>query len=94
MQKKYKITLFFALFSFCSIIAQVPRARTDYDTADINTTLNVPAPGVLENDTEWGTWIGDRIDESKQLEAKTDPDAGINSVTRSALHSMIQLTDG
>ena len=54
MQKKYKITLFFALFSFCSIIAQVPRARTDYDTADINTTLNVPAPGVLENDTESG----------------------------------------
>lgn len=35
----------------------------------------------LENDPEWGTWIGDRIDESKHLKPKTDPDAGINSVT-------------
>lgn len=28
-----------------------PEAQDDYDTADINTTLNVPAPGVLGNDT-------------------------------------------
>jgi hypothetical protein len=35
----------------------------------------------LENDPEWGTWIGDRVDESKHLKMKTDPDAGINSVT-------------
>tara|TARA_R110002126_G_scaffold291495_1_gene453193 strand:+ start:21833 stop:25903 length:4071 start_codon:yes stop_codon:yes gene_type:complete len=54
MLKKYKITLFFSLFVVCSIIAQVPRARIDYDTADINTTLNVPAPGVLINDTDSG----------------------------------------
>ncbi|WP_339881903.1 cadherin-like domain-containing protein [Polaribacter vadi] len=29
-----------------------PVARTDYDTVDINTTLNVPAPGVFINDTD------------------------------------------
>jgi len=30
---------------------QPPNAQNDFDTADINTTLNVPAPGVLANDT-------------------------------------------
>ncbi len=29
-----------------------PVARDDYDTAEINTTLTVPAPGVLVNDTD------------------------------------------
>ena len=54
MLKKGKIILFFLLFVFYSIVAQVPRAITDYDTAEINTTLTVPAPGVLANDTGEG----------------------------------------
>ncbi len=29
-----------------------PKANTDYDTIEINTTLSVPAPGVLANDTD------------------------------------------
>ncbi|TXD56471.1 Ig-like domain-containing protein [Polaribacter sp. IC063] len=32
-------------------MAQAPFAQNDYDTAEINTTLNVIAPGVLVNDT-------------------------------------------
>jgi gliding motility-associated-like protein len=51
MLKKHNKVLFFLLFAVQSIVAQVPLARTDYDTADINTTLTVPAPGVLANDT-------------------------------------------
>jgi len=37
--------------SLTIISAGPPEAQDDYDTADINTTLNVPAPGVLGNDT-------------------------------------------
>jgi gliding motility-associated-like protein len=37
---------------FVFLPPEPPIARDDYDTADINTTLNVLAPGVLVNDTD------------------------------------------
>ncbi|WP_397446888.1 gliding motility-associated C-terminal domain-containing protein [Polaribacter sp. R77954] len=54
MLKKSSILVFLLLIVSYSLLAQVPRARVDYDTADINTTLSVAAPGVLVNDTESG----------------------------------------
>jgi len=39
------------LFFISHAFGQAPNAQDDYDTASINTTLNVPAPGVLVNDT-------------------------------------------
>ncbi|MHB0756193.1 T9SS type B sorting domain-containing protein [Polaribacter sp. M15] len=54
MLTKRHILVFFLLIVSYSLLAQVPRAKVDYDTADINTTLSVAAPGVLVNDTESG----------------------------------------
>ena len=51
MLKKYYSTLLFVLFLGLNALGQAPNARVDYDTAEINTTLIVPAPGVLANDT-------------------------------------------
>lgn len=45
--------IYFAILLFCSVFVfsqTPPSAQDDYDTADINTTLEVPAPGVLGND--------------------------------------------
>lgn len=50
MLKKYYFIIFFLFISTHTIIAQF--ARVDYDTADINTTLTVAAPGVLGNDID------------------------------------------
>ena len=44
--------VFFLLFIAQFLTAQAPSAKDDYDTAEINTTLNVSAPGVLVNDTD------------------------------------------
>jgi gliding motility-associated-like protein len=44
--------VFFLLFIVHFLTAQAPSAIDDYDTAEINTTLNVSAPGVLVNDTD------------------------------------------
>jgi gliding motility-associated-like protein len=54
IKKHFKIVLFllFLLFVVQFSEAQVPPIANDnYDTAEINTTLNVTSPGVLENDT-------------------------------------------
>lgn len=48
---RYKIVFFFFLIAHY-LSAQAPSALDDYDTAEINTTLNVIAPGVLVNDTD------------------------------------------
>ena len=32
----------------------------------------------IENNPEYGTWIGDRVDKSKLLKYRTEPDAGGN----------------
>ena len=47
---KNKIVFFLFIAHF--LTAQAPSAIDDYDTAEINTTLNVSAPGVLVNDTD------------------------------------------
>ncbi len=56
MMKNHLRALFFFLFVTPFLVAQIttvaPSARIDYDTAEINTTLTVTAPGVLENDTD------------------------------------------
>ncbi|WP_439131299.1 gliding motility-associated C-terminal domain-containing protein [Polaribacter sp.] len=52
MLNKSPFIFLFFLFVSSVVFAQIPRARVDYDTADINTTLSVAAPGVLVNDTE------------------------------------------
>ena len=44
--------VFFLLFIAHFLTAQAPSAIDDYGTAEINTTLNVSAPGVLVNDTD------------------------------------------
>lgn len=51
LKKQSKFFLCVLLLLFTNLlIAQNPSARDDYDTVEINTTLEVPAPGVLEND--------------------------------------------
>lgn len=50
MSKKSKTLLTLLFFTMHTIMSQIT-AITDYDTVEINTTLNVDAPGVLENDT-------------------------------------------
>ena len=56
MIKNHLSTLFFFLFVSQFLVSQIttvaPSAIIDYDTAEINTTLIVAAPGVLENDTD------------------------------------------
>tara|TARA_R110001592_G_scaffold24026_2_gene93305 strand:+ start:2285 stop:6367 length:4083 start_codon:yes stop_codon:yes gene_type:complete len=53
MKKNHFKILFFFLLLSQFLVAQVPpSAKVDYDTAEINTTLNVNAPGVLANDTD------------------------------------------
>jgi gliding motility-associated-like protein len=53
MKKNHLNILFFFLLLSQFLVAQVPpSAKVDYDTAEINTTLNVIAPGVLANDTD------------------------------------------
>ena len=54
MTKKYVKTLFFIFFVAYNSFAQnnPPVVENDYDTTDINTTLNVTAPGVLGNDSD------------------------------------------
>jgi gliding motility-associated-like protein len=53
MLKKHNKILFFFLLIAQFLVAQTPpSAKVDYDTAEINTTLNVTAPGVLANDTD------------------------------------------
>ncbi len=54
MMKILNKTLFLIFFSALYSVAQnnAPILQNDFDTADINTTLNVTAPGVLENDTD------------------------------------------
>ena len=44
--------VFFLLFIAHFLTAQAPSAIDDYGTTEINTTLNVSAPGVLVNDTD------------------------------------------
>ena len=44
--------VFFFLFIAHFLTAQAPSAIDDYGTAEINTTLNISAPGVLVNDTD------------------------------------------
>lgn len=53
IQINKNILLLFSLVFYQFIIAQTPPvAEDDYDTAEINTALNVNAPGVLVNDTD------------------------------------------
>jgi gliding motility-associated-like protein len=54
MIKKYVKTLFFIFFVAYNSFAQnnAPIIQNDFDTADINTTLNVTAPGLLGNDSD------------------------------------------
>lgn len=54
MMKILNKTLFLIFFSALYSVAQntAPILQNDFDTADINTTLNVTAPGVLGNDTD------------------------------------------
>ncbi|PQJ81515.1 T9SS type B sorting domain-containing protein [Polaribacter glomeratus] len=53
MKKRHFIVLFFFLTFLQFLTAQVPPfAQVDYDTAEVNTTLNVAAPGVLVNDSD------------------------------------------
>lgn len=51
MRKVIYITLIILLSAYQSLMAQTLTALDNYDTAEINTTLNVPAPGVLSNDS-------------------------------------------
>ncbi len=50
MSKKSNTLLTLLFFTIHTVMSQIT-AITDYDTVEINTTLNVDAPGVLENDT-------------------------------------------
>jgi len=53
MMKNQLRALFLLLFLSQFLVAQIPpSARIDYDTAELNTTLTVDAPGVLVNDTD------------------------------------------
>lgn len=53
MKKTYYNLLILFLFFTQFILAQVPPvAINNYDTAELNTTLTVDAPGVLDNDTD------------------------------------------
>ncbi len=51
MRKIIYITAITLLFACESLKAQTVTAQNNYDTVDINTTLDVPAPGVLFNDS-------------------------------------------
>ncbi|MDG1398037.1 MAG: gliding motility-associated C-terminal domain-containing protein [Polaribacter sp.] len=50
MSKKSNTLLTLLFFTIHTVMSQIT-AITDYDTVEINTSLNVDAPGVLENDT-------------------------------------------
>ena len=53
MIKKHFKIVFFLFLATQNLLAQFsPSAQVDYDTAEINTTLNVSAPGVIVNDTD------------------------------------------
>lgn len=53
MIKNSQKIVFFFLFLTQFLVAQSPpSANIDYDTADINTTLTVAAPGVMANDSD------------------------------------------
>ena len=53
MIKNYnKILFLFLLFAQFLVAQTPPIAANNYDTVEINTTLTVAAPGVLENDTD------------------------------------------
>ena len=52
MIKKLSVVLLFFFVTQFLIGQEPPIAKVDYDTAEINTTLIVDAPGVLANDTD------------------------------------------